>query len=70
MCFATFPEVIDDFIEFADTDKNGLLNYPEYINAINLNDPKTQPSTVDNSPNEPGQRAAAPTDVPAESNAK
>uniref|UniRef100_A0A182XM46 EF-hand domain-containing protein n=1 Tax=Anopheles quadriannulatus TaxID=34691 RepID=A0A182XM46_ANOQN len=62
-------EVIDDFIEFADTDKNGLLNYPEYINAINLNDPKTQPSTVDNSPNEPGQRAAAPTDVPAESNA-
>ncbi|XP_061498534.1 multiple coagulation factor deficiency protein 2 homolog [Anopheles gambiae] len=63
-------EVIDDFIEFADTDKNGLLNYPEYINAINLNDPKTQPSTVDNSPNEPGQRAAAPTDVPAESDAK
>uniref|UniRef100_A0A182U949 EF-hand domain-containing protein n=1 Tax=Anopheles melas TaxID=34690 RepID=A0A182U949_9DIPT len=63
-------EVIDDFIEFADTDKNGLLNYPEYINAINLNDPKTQPSTVDNSPNEPGQRAAAHTDVPAESNAK
>uniref|UniRef100_A0A6E8VNP0 EF-hand domain-containing protein n=1 Tax=Anopheles coluzzii TaxID=1518534 RepID=A0A6E8VNP0_ANOCL len=63
-------EVIDDFIEFADTDKNGLLNYPEYINAINLNDPKTQPSTVDNSPNEPGQRAAAPTDVPAESKAK
>ncbi|XP_041773338.1 multiple coagulation factor deficiency protein 2 homolog [Anopheles merus] len=63
-------EVIDDFIEFADTDKNGLLNYPEYINAINLNDPKTQPSTVDNSPNEPGQRADAPTDVPAESNAK
>lgn len=69
-CFATFPEVIDDFIEFADTDKNGLLNYPEYINAINLNDPKTQPSTVDNSPNELGQRAAAPTDVPAESDAK
>uniref|UniRef100_A0A182PJS7 EF-hand domain-containing protein n=1 Tax=Anopheles epiroticus TaxID=199890 RepID=A0A182PJS7_9DIPT len=38
-------EVIDDFIEFADTDRNGLLNYPEYINAINLNDPKTT-STV------------------------
>ncbi|XP_063706597.1 multiple coagulation factor deficiency protein 2 homolog [Culicoides brevitarsis] len=27
-------EVIDDFIDFADLDKNGLLNYPEYIRAI------------------------------------
>ncbi|XP_052896556.1 multiple coagulation factor deficiency protein 2 homolog [Anopheles moucheti] len=45
-------EVIDDFIEFADTDKNGLLNYPEYINAINLNDPKHAHTTVD-TPQEP-----------------
>lgn len=27
-------EVIDDFIEFADLDRNGFLNYPEYIRAI------------------------------------
>uniref|UniRef100_A0A182QWS3 EF-hand domain-containing protein n=1 Tax=Anopheles farauti TaxID=69004 RepID=A0A182QWS3_9DIPT len=39
-------EVIDDFIEFADTDKNGLLNYPEYINAINLNEPKASPTDI------------------------
>ncbi|KFB44995.1 AGAP006057-PA-like protein [Anopheles sinensis] len=38
--FNHIVEVIDDFIEFADADKNGLLNYPEYINAINLSEPK------------------------------
>lgn len=27
-------EVIDDFIEFADLDQNGYLNYAEYIRAI------------------------------------
>uniref|UniRef100_A0A182NKG5 EF-hand domain-containing protein n=1 Tax=Anopheles dirus TaxID=7168 RepID=A0A182NKG5_9DIPT len=45
-------EVIDDFIEFADTDKNGLLNYPEYINAINLNEPKAAP-TAESASDEP-----------------
>ncbi|XP_053664212.1 multiple coagulation factor deficiency protein 2 homolog [Anopheles marshallii] len=59
-------EVIDDFIEFADTDKNGLLNYPEYINAINLNDPKNTHTTVD-TPQEPNlNQQAANSDVPTE----
>uniref|UniRef100_A0A182K634 EF-hand domain-containing protein n=1 Tax=Anopheles christyi TaxID=43041 RepID=A0A182K634_9DIPT len=56
-------QVIDDFIEFADTDKNGLLNYPEYINAINLNDLKTETSTVDNQ-NEPHTHAPSTEDGP------
>uniref|UniRef100_A0A182LV21 EF-hand domain-containing protein n=1 Tax=Anopheles culicifacies TaxID=139723 RepID=A0A182LV21_9DIPT len=59
-------EVIDDFIEFADTDKNGLLNYPEYINAINLNDPKIAPTTADTpSETQPNQQASN-ADVPTE----
>ncbi|XP_035908304.1 multiple coagulation factor deficiency protein 2 homolog [Anopheles stephensi] len=59
-------EVIDDFIEFADTDKNGLLNYPEYINAINLNDPNGTPTTAA-TPNEthPHQHTTS-ADIPTE----
>ncbi|XP_053674537.1 multiple coagulation factor deficiency protein 2 homolog [Anopheles nili] len=59
-------EVIDDFIEFADADKNGLLNYPEYINAINLNEPKAHSesgtSTDEAQTNHPASSAAPITD--------
>ncbi|XP_055373261.1 multiple coagulation factor deficiency protein 2 homolog [Condylostylus longicornis] len=30
-------EVIDDFLDIADTDKDGFLQYPEYMRAINDN---------------------------------
>lgn len=33
--FLHIVEVIDDFIEYADLDSDGYLNYPEYIRAIN-----------------------------------
>jgi hypothetical protein len=33
-----FLEVIDDFIEFADLNNDGYLNYPEYVKAIALSE--------------------------------
>lgn len=35
--FLTFPEIIDDFIQFADSNNDGYLNYPEYAQAIKHN---------------------------------
>jgi hypothetical protein len=33
-----FSDVIDDFIEYADLNNDGFLNYPEYIKAIAMNE--------------------------------
>lgn len=34
-------DVIDEFIDIADLDRNGFLNYPEYKRAIKNNDEET-----------------------------
>uniref|UniRef100_A0A182J8S0 Uncharacterized protein n=1 Tax=Anopheles atroparvus TaxID=41427 RepID=A0A182J8S0_ANOAO len=61
--FNHIVDVIDDFIEFADADRNGLLNYPEYINAINLSEPKVAAAdrlhSESDSPEDESHRAEA-----------
>lgn len=39
-----FLGVVDEFLDFADLDKNGLLNYAEYIKAMNASQEENEPN--------------------------
>lgn len=48
LTFSFFLEIIDDFIQFADFNNDGFLNYPEYAQAMKQNADMPITNHIDN----------------------